>query len=219
MVELVEGNAEALFQAISQVLENDGNQFSNIIGFAVDTTNVMFGQHNSVVSCLKEKLPNIFVFGCICHSAHLCASHACEKLPRTAKELIHDKYNYFCHSAKRQAEFEKFQIFAEVEPHRLLKPSQTRWLSLHACMSRVIEQWDALTMYFRSVVATDNLLSSQKILSQLQNPVWKLYFHFFNFVLPKFTGLNLMFQSSKPFLHCLSHGLTILHIEICYAVS
>ena len=38
-------------------------------------------EHNSVVSRLKEKIPSIFVMHCICHTAHLCASHACEKLP------------------------------------------------------------------------------------------------------------------------------------------
>ena len=63
--------------------------------------NVMFGQHNSAVSCFKEKVPNIFVLRCICHSAHLCASHACEKLPHTAEDLIHDVYNYFSYSTKQ----------------------------------------------------------------------------------------------------------------------
>lgn len=80
------------------------------------------------------------------------------QLPRTAEDLIHDVYNYFSHSAKRQADFEKFQSFAEVE---LLRPCQTRWLSLHACVSRVIEQWEVLTLYFENVSLNDNLLSSQ----------------------------------------------------------
>ena len=142
LVELVEGNAEAIFQAICNVLAKDGIPLLNIIGFAADTTNVMFGQHNSVVSRFKENIPNIFILHCICHSAHLCALYAFEKLPRAPEDLIHDVYNYFCHSAKRQAEFEKFQVFAEVEPHKILKRCQTRWLSLHACVGRLIEQWD-----------------------------------------------------------------------------
>ncbi|XP_011406190.1 PREDICTED: uncharacterized protein LOC105313994 [Amphimedon queenslandica] len=134
LIQLDAGNAEAIFQSICKVLERDNIPLSNIIGFAADTIDVMFGPHNSVVSRLKQKVPNVFVFQCICHSAHLCASHACEKLPQTAEELIHDTYNYFCHSAKRQAEFEKFQAFAEVEPHCILKRCQTHWLSLHSCV-------------------------------------------------------------------------------------
>lgn len=82
----------------------------------------------------------------------------------------------------------------------------------------MIEQWDALTQYFQVVVDTDNLLVSQKILTQLRNPVWKLYFHFLNFVLPKLTELNLMFQSMKTSLHCLHTSLQMLYQDFlsCY---
>ena len=53
---------------------------SNIIGFVADATNVMFREHDSVASHLKGKVPQVYLMECI--SAHLCASHACEKLPR-----------------------------------------------------------------------------------------------------------------------------------------
>ena len=152
---------------------------------------------------------------CICHSAHLCASHACEKLPRTAEELLRDVYNYFSHSAKRQAEYSLFQYFADIVPHKLLRPCRTRWLSLHSCVSRFIEQWDALVDYFQAVVQRDNLLVSQKILAHMQNSVWKLYFYFLDFVLPKFTELNVMFQSA---IHCLYSSLQTIYRDFlsCY---
>jgi hypothetical protein len=102
LVEVPQANAETLFNVLLKAFDDHNIPIDNIIGYASDTTNVMFGQFNSVVSCLKEKLPNIFIMRCICHTAHLCASHACEKLPRTAEELIHDICNYFWHSAKRQ---------------------------------------------------------------------------------------------------------------------
>ena len=213
LIEVTGSSAEELFQAISHAIERDNIPFCNIIGFASDTTNVMFGQNNSVVSRLKAKVPEVFVIRCICHTAHLCASNAYEKLPRTLEELIHDIYNYFSHSAKRQAAFKHFQHFYSVEPHRLLRPSQTRWLSLHACVSRLLEQWDALTAFFEEVASSDNLLVSQKIFDHLKNPMWKLYVSFLDFALPKFTELNIMFQSSKMTLHLLSRGLTALYRE------
>ena len=123
----------------------------NIIGYAADTTNVKFGEHKCGFT-LERKNPR-HLMRCICHSAHLCASHAYEKLriPRTAEEL-RDVYNYYSHSAKCQAEFRAIQTFAELKPHKLLRPCQTHWLSLHACISRVIEQWDVLIQYFQPVV-------------------------------------------------------------------
>ena len=127
-------------------------------------------------------------------------------------------YNYFCHSAKRQEEFRAVQSFIGVEPHKLLHACQTRWLSLHSCVSRLVEQWDALIQYFQAVVDRDNLLVSQKILSHLQNPIWKLYFYFLDFVLPKFTELNVMFQSAKTSVHCLHMGLHAIYRDFlsCY---
>lgn len=212
MLEVTEGNAEALFGALERSFERDGIPLQNIIGFASDTTNVMFGEHNSVVSRLKEKIPEIFTMRCICHSAHLCASYACEKLPRTAEELIRDVYNYFSHSAKRQGAFQSFQAFAEVEePHKLLRPCQTRWLSLHSCVSRLIEQWDTLLAFFISSIESDNLLITQRIVSYMQNPVWKLYYYFLDFALEKFTALNVMFQSSKSSIHCLYSSLQTIY--------
>ena len=58
LLELAEGSAEASFQAICKVLEKDKIPLSNVIGFAADTTNVMFGQHNSVVSHLQQAVPS-----------------------------------------------------------------------------------------------------------------------------------------------------------------
>lgn len=48
-----------------------------------------------VVTNLKEKIPYLYVMKCICHSAHLCASHACEKLPRAIENMVRDIYSFF----------------------------------------------------------------------------------------------------------------------------
>ena len=75
---------------------------------------------------------------------------------------------------------------------------------------------------FQAVAGYDKLLISQKILSLLQSPTWKLYFHFLEFVLPKFTELNLMFRSSKSSVHCLHkdhNGLSAVYRELLFAGS
>ena len=151
-------------------------------------------------------------------TVHTCVHHMPVKSFPVQLKNFFVMCNYFCHSSKCQAEFRAFQSFAEVEPHKLLHPCQTRWLSLHACVSRVIEQWDVLIQYFQAVVDQDNLLVSQKILNHLQNPIWKLYFHFLDFVLPKFTELNLIFQSAKTSIHCLHNGLQTIYRDFlsCY---
>ena len=92
MISLTSSTAESLFQAVVSLFESDEIPLGKMIGVAADTTNVMFGEHNSVVSRLKDVNPHIYFMWCICHSAHLRASHACVKLPITSEELLRNIY-------------------------------------------------------------------------------------------------------------------------------
>lgn len=221
LIEVSESDATTLTDKLLSYFEKASIPLQNIIGYASDTTNVMFGAHHSVVSLLKENIPHLFVMKCLCHSAHLCASHSCEKLPRAVESFIRDIYSHFSHSAKRLAQFKQFQHFTNTEPHKILKPSQTRWLSLEQCVNRIIEQWSALELYFEQEAAKDRLLSLESIVGALKNPIFKLYFFFLSFILPKFTNFNKLFQSETPNIHFLSNYLASTYKAFlsCYLTS
>ena len=140
LLEVAESDADTLVRALTSFFNKNQIPLSNIIGYASDTTNVMFGQHHSVITLLKGIIPHFYTMKCLCHSAHLCASHACERLPRSIEDLVCEIYSHFSHSAKRLAEYKRFQAFTNTEPHKLLKPAQTHWLSLEQCINRMLEQ-------------------------------------------------------------------------------
>ncbi|KAB0790298.1 hypothetical protein PPYR_15369, partial [Photinus pyralis] len=73
---------------------------------------------------------NVFVHGCSCHSLHLARSHAAKKLPSTVGQFARDIYSYFAYSSKRLHQLFECQIYAQEKSHKMLYPSQTRWLSL-----------------------------------------------------------------------------------------
>lgn len=79
----------------------------------------------------------------------------------------------------------------------MLHPSQTRWLSLATVVSRMLEQWEALTLYFTDMALLEKLVAAQQILECLTDPVVKLFYLFLQWVLPRFTSLNKYFQSEK----------------------
>ncbi|KAF0694556.1 zinc finger MYM-type protein 1-like [Aphis craccivora] len=141
------------------------------LGFAADDCNTMFGEHNSVSAKLKEQFPGIFLQKCICHSLHLVASAACKTLPRDCEDLVRDLYvfNYFKASCKRISEF-KFVFICELEPHKMLRPPQTRWLSLGMTVSRIIDQWEALKKYFAKNHKDDRLKMAENIYHRLHDP-------------------------------------------------
>lgn len=117
---------------------------SNLIGFASDGANVMMGAHHSLMVLLKNDVPSLYVMKCICHSFHLCASYACHKLPRFVEDVTRDIYNYFGSSPKKQIELQDFQKFCNVKIHKILHPSQTRWLSVHMVVSRILKHYNVL---------------------------------------------------------------------------
>lgn len=96
LIEPIGCDAESLYTAMEQAFVKHGIGFrKNCIGFASDNTNVMVGEHNSVWSRLRSFIPHITLFGCICHQAHLIASHASKSLPAKYEDFIRDVYTHF----------------------------------------------------------------------------------------------------------------------------
>ncbi|CAH2101367.1 unnamed protein product [Euphydryas editha] len=57
LVDLSGENADHLFNALSSKLSDLGLDIKDVMGFAADTTNLMFGQHSSIVAKIKEVNP------------------------------------------------------------------------------------------------------------------------------------------------------------------
>lgn len=209
LINLSAADSQTLYNHVVDFFTNHEIPFkSNLIGFASDGANVMMGEHNSLVALLRKDIPNLYSMKCICHSFHLCASYACQKLPRYVEDLTRDIYNYFGSSPKRTSEFKQFQNFCNVKIHKLLHPSQTRWLSAHAVIARILEQYGALQLYFIDAVSNRDLLAAENILQKLNDPTTKLFLQFLDFVLPFFTNLNKEMQSESPKIHILYKNVT-----------
>ncbi|XP_064077659.1 uncharacterized protein LOC135195327 [Macrobrachium nipponense] len=174
----------------------------------------MMGAHNSVASRFREQCPGIFVMKCVCHSAHLCASEACKALPRRCEDLAREIFNHFKCSSKRQSELVQFQEFLNLKPHKILHPSQTRWLSLVAVVVRLLEQWEALKMYFTDIWFSEKVVPAELIFHDLHNPFIKSYYLFLEWILPKFTNFNTYFQSDKTVITVLHEKLCMLYREL-----
>lgn len=76
-----------------------------------------------------------------------------------------------------------------------MHPSQTRWLSLGIVVKRILEQWEALKLYFNDKWLTERLIAVENISKYLNDPQTKLFYLLLDWVLPKFNKTNEMFQS------------------------
>ncbi|CAH2009382.1 unnamed protein product [Acanthoscelides obtectus] len=209
LIPLQGATADDLHEKIVRFFDNNGIPWrNNLIGFASDGASVMVGRLNSLTTKLQAQIQNLFTLKCICHSFSLCASNACSKLPRRAEDLVRNVYNFFSNSPKRIDTLKEFQTFTETPIHKILQPSQTRWLSLESAVNRILEQYNALVLFFTDAAMSEGVLAAQNILNDLKDPLTKAFLLFLQFVLPLFNNLNREMQAEKPKIHSLYSSIS-----------
>jgi len=216
LLEVTSGTAQGLYESFTSYFETEAIPYKqNAVGFAADGANTM-GIHNSFQSLIKKDIPHIFIMKCICHSLALVAAYACKKLPDFVENLVREVYTYLQYSSKRQKEFKNFQNILEIKPHKLLKLSSTRWLSLHTCVVRILEQYDVLFTFFEKVSSSDE--KAKAIFEKLRIQECNMYLHFLDWCLPFITPLNIEFQSEEPKIFLLFNKMekTYRSILSCY---
>lgn len=205
MIEVEDGSAQGIYSAVKKTFTELHVPMENIIGYSSDTTNVMFGKYNSVSQLLKAEYPNVVTVKCSCHLIHLASSYAALNLPKGLEDLCRDIFAHFHRSSKRQDTYKEFQEFFNVEPHQLLSHGQTRWLSLEACVNRILEQYEALKHYFVMAANEDPTHSNDRIVKSLHNKFNLAYMEFLSYQLQRFNAFNRLFQGESPLLHILKN--------------
>lgn len=203
-LEMIKTDANTIFETIKNFFDKHEIPLQNLIGLATDGATVMAGEFGGVQAKFKQNNINLLFIKCTCHSLHLCTSYACKKLPVTVEKLCRNIFNFFAHSSKRIAEFKEFQDYCSVKSHKILGISSTRWLSLDNVINRIIEQWDALRLYFISCSLEINGIQSTELAESMSSPRFKIYFLFLSYILHVINNLNKEFQSEKsrlPYLY------------------
>lgn len=149
-----ESTGENIYLLIESELESRGIPLKNMMSFAMDNANVMSGMKKGVAGFLSRNHPNVYISGCLCHLMHLAAEKGGAKLQESMATSIEDAlimiYYYLDKSSNRKHKLEELQGAANVKAHKILKLVQTRWLALHECVKRLIEQWSPLSMFYKS---------------------------------------------------------------------
>lgn len=197
------GSSQGLYKAVKSTLTKENIPMSNIIGFASDNCSTMMGNKSGFQKLLKDDIPAVFVIGCVCHSFALCSSHAVKVLPSYLESFLKDLTSYFGRSSKRQNDFKLIQSVFGTKDNKIPKLSQTRWLSRENVIKVIIEQWDALVLYFQSESRVDKVDGAKRIYETMINKGTKHMLLFLEYILKKVNALNVEFQSEHFRLHLL----------------
>ena len=168
LAETEDGTANGIYSKMKQTFKDLNIPITNIVGFSSDTTNVMFGQNHSISQLLKCEM--------FLSSNPPSVLTSCFKATKNGRRPMQRVFAHFHRSSKRQDTFKEFQSFFEIEPHKLLSPAQTQWLSLQECVSRLLKQYEALKHYFIFVANDDPSHTNGRILASLQNSLIQAYY-------------------------------------------
>lgn len=200
-VEVEDGTAQGLYTSVKTLFAQRNIPINNVIGFASDNCSTMMGVNSGFQKLLQQDVPSVFILGCVCHSLALCASYASRFLPSWLEVLVKNICSYFSHSCKRQQTFKLIQDVVQLPTHRVMKLSQTRWLSRGQVLARIIEQWDALILFFQSEAPLDKIDGASKIHEQMITTGTKHMLLFVKYVVAKIDQMNVEFQSEHLRVH------------------
>jgi len=77
----------------------------------------------------------------------------------------------------------------------------TRWLCLHKCVIRLLDNWEVLKSYFILATIEDKVKSAELILEYLNDDSIKAYMLFLKYSLNFFNNFNALFQSRDVLIH------------------
>lgn len=126
------------------------------------------------------------------------------------EDVLRGIYNHFSRSSASRREFSKFQEFAHAAEHTILSPGQTNLLSEEACVNRILEQREALILYFQAESAEDPTAANTLIHTMLNNEMTVPFLEFTSYALNCFNEFNTLFQSASPKLHLLQERVSCL---------
>lgn len=204
LIKVADATALNLYNVIVKFFnENNINYKEMMIGFASDGAANMFGIHHSVSQLFLKDIPDLFLMKCICHSFALCANEACKTLDEEVEQSVRRMHSYFKNSYKRTHELKVFQEFVQVKPNKLLHIAATRWLSLNQVVNQVLQQYNALQLFFTHEHGYNYSIEAGEISKKLNDRKIFLTLQFLEFVLPLFTRLNLEMQAEITKIHVL----------------
>ncbi|BFZ21019.1 hypothetical protein BsWGS_24058 [Bradybaena similaris] len=196
-IEVEDASGEGLYISFKQLLKDKHIPQSNILGFASDNCSTMTGKYSGFQAYLRKDILSVFVLGCVCHSLALCANYASKSLPSWLEMFLKNVCCYFTRSSKRLHSFQLIQDFVKVPDHRMIKLAQTRWLSQGKVVSHILEQWDALLLFFQIEATSDKVDGA----GEMNTAGTKHMLLFVNYIIAKVDRMNIEFQSEHLRIH------------------
>ena len=146
-LELNNGTAAAIKEAIDAYFLKIGVPPSKLVGFGSDGASVMLGSKNGVATKLREHNPFMVNVHCVAHRFALCTSQGANKvsLIKGFVETLTSLYYFFQHSAVRCSKLQTVQEALEEPILSVKEVHSVRWLAFFKALNNVFCCWASIT--------------------------------------------------------------------------
>ncbi|XP_076463272.1 uncharacterized protein C17orf113-like [Babylonia areolata] len=192
------GDAETVFNKVSQVLNQKGIDTVKVIGLGSDGASVMFGKNSGVGVRLQQICPHLVHVHCAAHRVALVASNAARDTPKVAdcRRVLNSVHFYFKNSALRYERLrELHRAFDDSDFVSLKEPCSVRWVSFTKALESVYANWELLVI----VLEQDGRKNpaAEGIARQLRAYWFVATMHMLLDILPVIDRLNKCFQEEN----------------------
>lgn len=208
-------SSDKLFDAFEKEMWSMQIPFSNIIAMSCNNAFAIMDKYSSFKTKLRRACQNLLTFSCPCHSVALIAYNACDKIPDYCEEFIKKVANYTHSNSKRLTIFEEFAESYQKTNRKILKLSNTRWLSQLSIIEKLLQHWNALLSSLEEPGVNEKTKSREYLLTLMQKPDVKAYLLFLKYILYYFNSFNAFFQSLETRIQLLQPKSLQLLTTIC----
>ena len=155
IIHLHKADAESIYSAIIDCLKQKNLHINKVIGMGFDGTSTFSGRLTGVQARLKKHAPHALFVHCHCHMLQLACVQAANATPgiQHIYVTLTTLWNFCNNSPKRTESLKEVQRILEMPELKIIKPSDTRWLSHERCVKGVKASYCAI------VSALDNIHS------------------------------------------------------------
>ena len=199
IIPLKKADARSIYETLVDCLRTKGVQISKLIGMGFDGANTFSGKHNGVQARLRKNSPHAIFVHCHCHLLQL----ACVQAANSTSGIKHvyttltTLWKYFHYSPKRAQSLREIQQVLNMPELKVIKPSDTRWLSHERCVKVVKENFVAIVCTLNSLYEETHEPEALGISKALTGKSTVFALYLLDCVLPQLSKLSKTLQTKR----------------------
>ena len=199
-------NAQSIYSMLLDWLKKKGLQCSKLIDMGFDGAATFAGKKSGVQACLKKHAPHSVFVHCHCHKLQL----ACVQSANSTEGIKHvyttltTLWKFFHYSPMRCQNLKEIQKVLDIPELKIVKPSDTGWLSHEKCVSTVKKCYGAIVSVLETIYQEFHEPEALGISKILSKPSTLFAIYLLDYILPEVSKLSKSLQTEKLDLSIIS---------------